>query len=166
RRGRARRFLAAFGLSTGSRYASWIGIFDPRLKRATFAPEFLAFAREARADALLADPVNRRNGSGLLNTLLQLDLRTYLPNDLLPKVDITSMACSLEARSPFLDYRLVEWAASLPEDLKLQGRTSKYILKRAMADRLPPRIIARPKAGFGVPVAEWLRGELRPMLED
>ena len=81
-------------------------------------------------------------------------------------MDIASMACSLEARSPFLDYRLVEWAATLPEHLKLRGRTSKYLLKRAMADRLPPRVVQRRKAGFGVPVAEWLRGELRPMLED
>ncbi len=165
-RGRARRFLSALRLSPGSRYASWIGIFDPRLKRATFAPEFLALARAARADGLLADPINRRNGRAVLNTLLRVDLTTYLPNDLLVKVDITTMANSLEARSPFLDYRLVEWAATLPADLKLRGRTSKYLLRQAMADWLPPRILSRPKAGFGVPVAEWLRGELRPLLED
>src|SRR5581483_11704103 len=122
--------------------------------------------REARCDRVLADPIDQRNGSGLLTTLLALDLHTYLPHDLLVKVDITSMACSLEARSPFLDYRLVEWAATLPETLKLRGRTSKYLLKRAMADRLPPRVVQRPKAGFGVPVAAWLRGELRPLLED
>src|SRR5207245_2209867 len=114
-----------------------------------YAPEFLDLARTARADRLLADPINRRNGTGLLNTLLAVDLNTYLPNDLLTKVDITSMACSLEARSPFLDYRLVEWAAGLPPELKLRGRTSKYLLKRALGDVLPARILQRPKAGFG-----------------
>ena len=165
-RGRARRFLSRLRLSPGARYASWIGIFDPALKQRTFAPEFLALAREARSDRLLSDPINNRNGAGLLNTLLALDFATYLPNDLLVKVDIAAMANSLETRSPFLDYRLVEWAASLPPSLKLRGRTSKYLLKRAMTDVLPASVIQRPKAGFGVPVAEWLRGEMRPMLED
>jgi asparagine synthase (glutamine-hydrolysing) len=166
RSGRARRFLSALRLSPGARYAAWIGIFDPALKRATLAPDFLALARSSKADSMLADPVNARNGTPLLNTLLSLDLRTYLPNDLLVKVDIVSMANSLETRSPFLDYRLVEWAATLPTELKRRGQISKYLLKRAFADILPQNIVGRPKAGFGVPVADWLRGDLRPMLEE
>jgi asparagine synthase (glutamine-hydrolysing) len=76
------------------------------------------------------------------------------------------MANSLEARSPFLDHRLVEFCAALPPTYKLRGRTSKWLLRRLMRDRLPPDILSRPKMGFGVPVGEWLRGELRPLLED
>jgi asparagine synthase (glutamine-hydrolysing) len=76
------------------------------------------------------------------------------------------MTNSLEARSPFLDHRLVEFCASLPSELKLRGRTSKWLLRRLMHDRLPPAILTRPKMGFGVPVGEWLRTDLRPLLED
>jgi asparagine synthase (glutamine-hydrolysing) len=76
------------------------------------------------------------------------------------------MACSLEARSPFLDYRLVEWAAALPPDLRIRNGRSKYVLRRLMKDCLPPATLNAPKRGFGVPVATWLRGQLRPMLEE
>ena len=89
-----------------------------------------------------------------------------LPEDLLAKVDIASMANSLEARSPFLDHRLVEFCAGLPSSMKLRGRTSKWLLRRLMHDRLPPPILTRSKMGFGVPVGEWLRTDLRPLLED
>jgi len=76
------------------------------------------------------------------------------------------MANSLEARSPFLDHRLVEFCASLPASFKLRGRTSKWLLRRLMRDRLPPAILTRPKMGFGVPVGQWLRTDLRPLLYD
>src|SRR5678809_581601 len=76
------------------------------------------------------------------------------------------MANSLETRSPLLDHRLVEFCAALPSSYKLRGRTSKVLLRRLMQDRLPPAILTRPKMGFGVPVGEWLRGDLRPLLED
>jgi asparagine synthase (glutamine-hydrolysing) len=84
----------------------------------------------------------------------------------LAKVDIASMASSLEARSPFLDHRIVEFCVSLPSSLKLRGRTSKWLLRALMRDRLPSDILTRPKMGFGVPVGQWLRGDLRPLLED
>ena len=91
---------------------------------------------------------------------------SYLPFDLLVKVDITSMANSLEARSPFLDHEVMELAARLPVDLKLRGRTSKYLLKRAFRDLLPSENVNRRKMGFGVPVGEWFRGPLKPLLSD
>ena len=90
----------------------------------------------------------------------------YLPEDLNVKIDIATMANSLEARSPLLDHRLVEFCAALPSSFKLRGRTSKWLLRRLMQDRLPDAILRRPKMGFGVPVGDWLRGELRPLLED
>jgi asparagine synthase (glutamine-hydrolysing) len=92
------------------------------------------------------------------------DITSYLPDALLAKVDIASMANSLEARAPFLDHRLMEFAASLPADLRLQGSTSKYILKKAMEPFLPAEILYRPKQGFGMPVRDWLRGELQTLV--
>jgi asparagine synthase (glutamine-hydrolysing) len=101
-----------------------------------------------------------------VDAVQRADTLLYLPNDLLVKVDIATMANSLEARSPLLDHRLVEFCAALPSSYKLRGRTSKWLLRQLMRDRLPPAILSRPKMGFGVPVGEWLRGELRPLLED
>lgn len=97
---------------------------------------------------------------------MDVDVNTYLPGDLLAKVDISTMANSLEARSPFLDHHLMEWAAGLPTQLKLRSMTTKYLLKRAMAPWLPAEVIDRPKMGFAVPLAAWLRGELRDLAWD
>ena len=95
-----------------------------------------------------------------------LDTQFYLAEDILTKVDRASMAVSLEVRAPFLDPRVAEFAASLPGDFKLRGRKTKYILKRAINDFLPPSVTQRKKKGFGLPVAEWLKGKLRPLTRD
>ena len=162
---RARRFLSGLADSSGGRYSRWMSVFEPSLLAECVTPEFAAATVDSGAAGYLASPLDRRNGSTLLDSLTRLDLTTYLPGDLLVKADIATMANSLQGHSPFLDYRLVEWAAGLPARLKLRGRTSKYVLRRAMRDRLPAQTLAAPKRGFGVPVATWLRGELRPMLE-
>src|SRR5581483_3063581 len=86
--------------------------------------------------------------------------------DLLAKVDVTTMANSLEARSPFLDTALMEWAAHLPTRFKVRAGTTKYLLKRAVAPWLPAELVHRPKQGFGVPLAAWLRGDLRDLAHD
>ena len=91
---------------------------------------------------------------------------TYLPNDLLVKVDIASMAVSLEARSPFLDHHVIEFAASLPENLKLRGLTTKYILKKTLRKLLPTENLKRGKMGFGVPVGHWFRGGMQQFLRE
>jgi len=105
------------------------------------------------------------NGSlDIVDRVLKADTETYLPNDLLVKVDIASMAVSLEARSPFLDHYLLEFAAGLPGSYKLQGLRTKRLLKRALKGLLPEENIARSKMGFGVPIGRWLRGELREFL--
>jgi asparagine synthase (glutamine-hydrolysing) len=102
-----------------------------------------------------------------LVTLLQsVDTRLYLAEDILTKVDRASMAVSLEVRAPFLDPRVAEFAASLPSHYKLRGHKTKYILKKAVNDMLPPFVTRRGKKGFGVPVAEWLKGKLRPLARD
>ena len=94
------------------------------------------------------------------------DLQTYMPCDLMTKVDIASMAHSLEARQPMLDYRLVEWAASLPSHLKLKGTRGKKLLMDTYHDLLPNEIWHRPKMGFGVPIAKWFRTSLRDRTMD
>jgi asparagine synthase (glutamine-hydrolysing) len=105
-------------------------------------------------------------GASDLERVLYLDLKGYLGEGVLTKVDRASMACSLEVRVPMLDRRVVELAASLPPDLKLRGFTTKYVLKRALAGLVPREILHRKKKGFGIPVARWFRGELRELLHD
>ena len=93
-------------------------------------------------------------------------MKTYLPNDLLVKVDIATMAVSLEARSPFLDQHVIEFANSLPEKFKVRGTTTKYLLKRMLKPILPAEILNRRKMGFGVPIGHWFRGKLEPFLRE
>jgi asparagine synthase (glutamine-hydrolysing) len=97
---------------------------------------------------------------------MDADLNTYLPGDLLVKLDLATMAYSLEGRSPLLDHRIVEWGAALPAEWKLRGRRTKYLLHRAVADWLPAEVRTRPKAGFSVPLAAWLRTDLRDLSHD
>jgi asparagine synthase (glutamine-hydrolysing) len=94
------------------------------------------------------------------------DIKTYLADDILTKVDRMTMANSLEARTPYLDYRVAEFAMGLPSKLKLNGFKTKYLLKRSMASKLPANILNRQKEGFSIPMKNWLRHELRPMMDD
>ena len=95
-----------------------------------------------------------------------LDLNFYMAEDILTKVDRASMAVSLEVRAPFLDPRVAEFAANIPLDYKLKGSKGKYILKKAMENLLPKNILHRPKKGFGIPIADWLKGRLNPLMHD
>ena len=101
-----------------------------------------------------------------LERTVHADVQLYLPDDLLVKMDIASMAHSLEVRSPFLDHRVMEFAASLPPRLKLRGLTPKYLVRRLMKGVLPEAILRRKKMGFGVPIDHWFRHELREMAHD
>lgn len=107
----------------------------------------------------------KANGADLLTCMLYTDIKTYLPGDILTKVDRMSMAHSLEVRAPLLDYQVVEFAASLPSSLKIKGSTKKYILKKALARHLPNGIINRRKHGFTVPLDQWFRNDLCPLTE-
>jgi asparagine synthase (glutamine-hydrolysing) len=115
-------------------------------------------------------PVSRCFANGIpsdtLNKMLYVDTKTWLPDDLLVKADKMTMANSIELRVPFLDHKVLEFAASLPCNYKLRGLTGKYIAKRALRGRVPKAIINRPKAGFPVPYASWLRKELRQSVRD
>ncbi|HEV7587784.1 MAG TPA: asparagine synthase (glutamine-hydrolyzing), partial [Longimicrobium sp.] len=118
-------------------------------------PSFHVHAIAARSDA--QDPITR---------MLEVELLTYLPNDILQKVDMASGAHGLEVRVPFLDHRVVEAIAAMPIDAKLNRRESKVVLRRAMGPTLPPHTLTKRKQGFHFPVAEWLRGKGRPLVED
>ncbi len=123
------------------------------------------FFRFADADPLASVLENMSAEPGL-QRYLEFDQRYYLADDILYKVDRMSMAHSLEARPPFLDPRIVDFSARLPEHFKLNGSQSKYVLRRLMQNKLPPSILSRPKIGFDIPVHDWFRGVLRPMLLD
>ena len=106
------------------------------------------------------------DGVGYLNQFLWLDQICYLPDDILNKCDRMSMAHSLEVRPPFLDHRIVEFAARLPEDLKIHGSQLKFVLRELMKDKLPPAILKRRKEGFDIPAHHWMRTTLRPLLTE
>jgi len=109
---------------------------------------------------------NRAPTDHPLSLVQYLDMKTYLPADILVKVDRASMANSLEVRAPLLDHKLIEWISGLSPDLKLRGREGKYVFKKAMEPLLPDDILYRPKMGFGVPLAAWFRGPLRQRVRD
>jgi asparagine synthase (glutamine-hydrolysing) len=169
RRSRARdlkRFLDAASLPTVERYMRWISVLDTAAKDDLYTTDFQREMQGHNAANFVAPWFAHANGSGLVDASLLADTMTYLPNDLLVKVDIASMAVSLEARSPFLDHHVIEFAASLPENMKLRGLTTKYLLKRVLAKLLPAENLQRRKMGFGVPINHWLRGQMQPFLRE
>lgn len=161
-----KRFLKAAVLPRNERYFRWMSTFDLETKPRLYTRDFAEALNGTRASDTLDKWFDSANGSGLLDAALLTDQMTYLPNDLLVKVDIATMANSLEARSPFLDHNLIEFAASLPEELKMSRLRPKYLLKK-VAERLVPReVIYRRKMGFGVPVGKWFRGEMKEFVRE
>jgi asparagine synthase (glutamine-hydrolysing) len=163
---RAKRFMAAAHMPVLDRYLHWVGAYSPAQKLSLYSDDFVGELAGNESGHWLTEALAPEPHLDPVDAVLRGDTLMYLPADLLAKVDIATMANSLEARSPLLDHRLVEFCAALPSDYKLRGRTSKWLLRQVMRDRLPPEILTRSKMGFGVPVGEWLRGELRPLLED
>jgi len=163
---RIRRLLRHAHLPPARRNFQWSAGIDEDLKAELLAPAFLERAGAAPTWRLMEEGLEASDAPDLLGKILDLDLRTYLPGDLLVKMDIATMAHGLEARSPLLDPELAAFAARLPASLKLKGWTSKYILKKALAPLVPGEVLRRPKQGFGVPIDAWLRGPLLPMLRD
>jgi asparagine synthase (glutamine-hydrolysing) len=154
---KVKRFLHGSLLSPEMAHVYWNGTFTEAEKG--------QFFRFADPDPLASILGKMSPGRGL-ERYLEFDQRYYLADDILYKVDRMSMAHSLEARPPFLDPRIVDFSARLPEQFKLHGSQSKYVLRQLMQDKLPPHILRRPKIGFDIPVHDWFRGVLRPMLLD
>ncbi len=161
---RLRRFAEKASREETARIAAWSSFFD--------VPEIVALdaragaGTEERILSSFRETLAAASGSSTLSRLLYLNARTYLLDDLLPKMDRMSMAHGLETRSPFLDRALAEHAATLPDAYKRSGARGKIVLKKAVTDLVPASILDRKKHGFGVPLGAWFRGELRPLVED
>ncbi|MCL6553561.1 MAG: asparagine synthase (glutamine-hydrolyzing) [Firmicutes bacterium] len=162
-----KRFTSGLALPPHARHQVWLGSFRPEEARALLgqASDDLAVPEDEPL-AVAAAHLARCRATHLVNRLLYLDLKLYLEGDILPKVDRASMAASLEVRVPLLNRLVLDFVERLPVEYKLRGLTRKYLLRRAMAGRLPAAIINRPKKGFNMPVAKWLRGPVRPLLTD
>ena len=150
-----KRFLQGSLMSPGKAHLFWNGTFSDEEKEQLF--------RYADLSPLAELLTNLRPGRDL-GRFLEFDQRYYLADDILYKVDRISMAHSLEVRPPFLDDRIVDFANRLPDDYKLRGSESKYVLRRLMQNKLPASVLQRPKIGFDIPIHEWFRGILRPLL--
>ena len=162
----AQRLLAVVARPRAGRYMKWMSVFDDELKEPLYTDSFRQETQGANATGILENWFKRANGIGVVDTMLLTDQMTYLPNDLLVKVDIATMAVSLEARSPFLDHHVIEFAASLPQHLKLRRLTGKYLLKKVLRKLLPSENLTRRKMGFGVPIGHWFRGKMQPFLRE
>jgi len=161
-----KRFLNAAELPRTERYLRWVSAFDTSSKNDIYTREFADDVSGQNSAEILDDWFSKSNGSGILDAALLTDQMTYLPNDLLVKVDIATMANSLEARSPLLDHKVIEFAASLPADMKMRGLQTKSLLKKVAARLVPPEVVYRRKMGFGVPIGKWFRGEMKGFLSE
>jgi asparagine synthase (glutamine-hydrolysing) len=163
---RAKRFMTSASKPPVERYLRWISAFDEDAKQKLYSDSFRAETASCRTASIIEPWFAKANGAGVVDASLLTDTMTYLPNDLLVKMDIASMAVSLEARSPFLDHHVMEYAASLPEKLKLRGLTTKYLLKKMLRKLVPAKNLRRSKMGFGVPIGYWFRGAMQPFLRE
>jgi len=163
---KVKKFLSGIGYPDGVRNSVWLGSFPYSENEKVLSTEIHAQFNRDRLVEEISLYEKEYPYDDRITKLQYLDLRLYLQESILVKVDRASMACSLEIRAPFLDYRLVEFMMRLPSKWKLRGFTSKYILKKAMKNRLPDEVINRPKKGFGVPIAKWVKGPLKELFGD
>jgi asparagine synthase (glutamine-hydrolysing) len=163
---RLKRFNAALGMSPLRRYLEWICIFNETGRAELYHEDFLEKLTESDPFDFLQQAWDRTDRRDRVTATCLTDLQTYLPCDLNTKVDIASMSHSLECRQPFLDFQLVEFAASLPIEMKFRYGKGKRILRSTFGKMLPSEIWTRRKMGFGVPLDQWFRHELKEMAGD
>jgi asparagine synthase (glutamine-hydrolysing) len=163
---RAKATLQELARDSMEAYFSSVSLCSNQLRRRLFSQSFARELQGYNAAEVLKSHATRCNSEDPLSQVQYADFKTYLPGDILTKVDRASMANSLEVRVPLLDHTLVEWAARLPSYLKLHGREGKYIFKAALEPHVRKEILYRPKQGFAVPLAEWFRGPLRQRLRE
>jgi asparagine synthase (glutamine-hydrolysing) len=160
----AKNFLAVSSLPKAALYLRWMSAINADLKAELYTENFKQKTFPDSPAKVLQNWFAKANGAGSIDAMLLTDTMTYLPNDLLVKVDIASMANSLEARSPFLDHKVIEFAARLPEKIKVRGTETKYLLKKAASRIVPREVLYRRKMGFGIPVGYWLRHEMKDFM--
>ncbi len=161
--GRLAPMVRTAHLPDWERYPLWFSFFTEAEKERLYTPELWSSLSDRTAPTVVRDPYVASGATTVTERLLDVDTQTYLPDDLLVKMDIATMAHSLEARSPLLDQAFMRLAASLPLEEKLSGRSTKRLFKEALRDWLPAEVVDRPKMGFSVPLAAWFRGELRDL---
>jgi asparagine synthase (glutamine-hydrolysing) len=161
-----KKFARSAALDFEDRYLGYGTYFSDEAKRRLYSDDWRGLTGEFDAYATHRNYFARVNGAAPINRLLYVDLKTFLPCLNLMTTDKTSMAANLEVRVPFLNREMLELAARMPAHLKLRGLKRKYVLKRALEKVLPHEIIWRRKAGFGAPIRSWLRGPLKPLIQD
>ena len=154
-------FVESLSQDQARNYGEQIKIFNAKEKEDIYTEDFIKDVKGIDPLDFLINKFEESKTKNLLDSLLYVDINSYLPEDLLVKMDIATMANSLEARVPFLDHKFMEFVASIPSHLKLRGSKTKFILKAAFKDFLPDSIFNRKKMGFGVPVSRWFRNELK-----
>jgi asparagine synthase (glutamine-hydrolysing) len=162
---KGQRFLSSYSGKPVDFYRNIIDYLDQKDKDQIYTDDFKHGVAHSSWNSFIDQYYNSNHASNWLDKILYTDIKTYLPDDLLVKVDIASMAHSVEVRSPFLDHEFMEMTARIPSDLKLKGKNKKYILKQLAYDLLPRECIDRPKQGFGVPLEHWFRGNLYDYLQ-
>ncbi len=163
---RAKATFQSLSRSPLEGYFNSVSYFRPGDKARLFTPEFQQRLGGYDSLEVFRQHYNRADTDDLLSKIQYLDIKTYLADDILTKVDRSSMAVSLEVRAPMLDHKFMELVASIPSTLKLRSGTGKYILKKALEPTLPHNILYRAKQGFAVPLDVWFRGELKDMAYD
>jgi len=163
---RAKSTLEALARDTVEGYFHSVSIFPDRLRRGLYSPDMRRQLAGYHGVDVIREHMMRAPTENPLERVQYADFKTYLPGDILTKVDRASMAHSLEVRVPFLDHCFVEWANQLPVGLKLRAREGKYILKKSLERHVPRKVLYRQKMGFAVPLTEWFRGPLRGRLRD
>ncbi len=167
---RLQRLMLSLGLPPERRYLDWISLFNDGLRASLYSPGLREATRGEGPAGFLERYYGEVPDGDFVHRTTYVDVMSYLPCDLLTKVDIASMAHGLEVRSPFLDHKVVELAGRIPRRLKLgptvRGLEGKLILKETFGELLPRPIVTRRKMGFGVPIAEWFRGELRELVHE
>jgi asparagine synthase (glutamine-hydrolysing) len=159
-------FIESLSADQGRNYAEQVKVFNAREREDIYSEDLAEQSCSWDPVDFLLGKFKEAETEDLLERLIYVDIHSYLPEDLLVKMDIATMANSLEARVPFLDHRFMEFVAGIPSDLKLKGTRPKFILKKAFEDLLPEPIRKRKKMGFGVPVSRWFRNELKGYVYD
>ena len=161
-----RNYLYSVMLDPLDRYIDSVSVFTGLNKPHLYTEGFYRQAKLGAAAAQFREYAARARTGEPIDALLYLDSKTYLPGDILTKVDRMSMAVSLEARVPLLDHKLIELVTTIPAPLKLKGLETKYIFKRAVGELVPAEILNRPKQGFGMPLQKWINGEFSERIRD
>jgi asparagine synthase (glutamine-hydrolysing) len=163
---KAKRFIEGAALPPSLQHTRWMMFMSEADKTELYSAELGLSLNGDSSYAVMENYFRSRSDLDALSQQQYVDIKTYLVDDILTKVDRMSMAVSLEARVPLLDFRIVEFAVNLPARMKLDRGETKRILRRAMANRLPEVVLNKPKQGFSIPLKNWLRGPLKPMLTD